>query len=116
MLAKELIYLLQSCDPDLVVNDSSGNPVTGLEVNGFCNVPEAIWLFAEKKNPMSFKPVVNFKEYVGDTPIIDRNIVINGVSGHPNHRRNGHEVCTSLVKKIISPDEFETINTIYKRI
>ena len=65
---------------------------------------------------MSNKPVVNFKNYVGDPPTIGSNPIIDGISGHPNIRLNGGEVCTSSVIKVVSPDEFETINTIYKRI
>jgi hypothetical protein len=65
---------------------------------------------------MSNKPVVNFTGYRFDPPKVGERAEITGISGHPNRELNGRDVTTSRVEKIMSLDEFETMNTIYKRI
>lgn len=66
---------------------------------------------------MSSKPVVNFTEYLDGTPAVGHKTIIRGVSNHPNNSLNGNRpVMTSTVRNIISEDEFETTNTIYRKI
>lgn len=64
------------------------------------------------------KPIINFTTYKDGEPIVGNKTVIAGVSNHPNQELNSGsgQVLTSTVQKIVSPDEFETMNTIYKRI
>lgn len=61
------------------------------------------------------KPIVYFEDYAYRLPYEGYQAHLVGVHDHPLGLE-GELVTTSIVVKVISDDEFETLNTHYKRI